>query len=76
MCNRRLVSTDGPDHVSYEFIHYRQCLRLNSSGIMDSQRIFHVSIFIAACGRRLTTTALQQLDSSCMEGYQIFGLAR
>lgn len=77
MCNRRLACIDGPDYAGYESVHYRKCLGLNGSGLMDSQRIFHVSNVIAISNECvLIISARQLLDSSCMEDYQTSGLAR
>jgi hypothetical protein len=76
MCQCGPVGFDGPDYVGNEFIHHWKCFGVDSPGLVDSKRIFHVSIINMECGPTLTISELQQSGSSCMDDYQTSGLAR
>lgn len=49
MCKRRFVSIDGPDNASNQSVYHRKCVGLNSSGLVDSKRLLHVSVIIIVC---------------------------
>lgn len=51
---RRPSSLDGPDDSGGQFVHYRRILWIYQRGIMDRQRIFHVSITSSHSMARLT----------------------
>jgi hypothetical protein len=48
MRKRRSFGADGSNHASNEFVHHRKRFGFNITGLVDIQRILHVSISVNA----------------------------
>lgn len=49
LCQRRFGGADGPNHARCQFIHYRRIFRVHEGGVLDRQRLLHVSPHRGAC---------------------------